>query len=136
MRRRSRGFTLPELMATLAAAGAFGAAITSVSLRIGEEGKLAVGRQADLDGLRKAARLLEADLRTNLSPEALGWSLDGDVLSRGTEVVARSVATFRTRLEHDVWHVWLAVKPRATEGPRREATIEWFVRVRTTEDER
>jgi prepilin-type N-terminal cleavage/methylation domain-containing protein len=128
--RRARGFTLPELVVSLAAVGAFGAAITSIVLRVRDEEKVAAGREADLESLRRVARLVEADVRGGLDLDAAGWRLVGDVLSRQGAVVARSIARFDARADGDCVRVSLAVEPRVVDGPRGEASLEWVVRAR------
>ena len=131
MRTSSRGFTLAELMVTLAMTGAFGATLTAVSMRVNDEQKAAVGRQADLDGLRRAARLLDDDLRAGKDPVAERWHLDRNELLREHEVVARSVAVFDLTRDGELWHVRIGLKPRAAaEGVRRECVLEWTVRAR------
>jgi len=136
MRRSARGFTLVELMAVVGAAGAFGATITTVSMTVHAEQRTAQGRQSDLDGLRRAARLLESDLRAGFDPASAGWHLEGDVLRRRGLVLVQSVAVFRATRDGDLWHLRLGVKPRAADGPRREAVLDWEVRARVAEGDR
>lgn len=133
MRASSRGFSLPEMMVTLAMTGAFGATLTAVSMRVNDEQKAAVGRQADLDGLRRAARALDDDLRAGLDPEVEGWRLYRGELIRDREVMARSVAVFELLREGDLWHVRIGVKPRAAEGAGRDCLIAFSVRARVSQ---
>jgi len=121
------------LLATLAAMGAFGAAVTAVGRRMSQESKADAGRLTDLPALRRAARLLEDDLRAGRDPVAEGWSLLGDRLRRRDVVVARSVAAFDVHREGDLWHVGLTLAPRTSEGPRREARLDFTVRARAPE---
>lgn len=132
-RRAARGFTLVELLATLAAVGAFGAAATAIGQRMGQESRADAGRLTDLAALRRAARLLEDDLRAGRDPLAEGWVLTGDRLRRRDVVVARSVAAFRLREEAGLWHASITLAPRASEGPRREARLDLTVRARAPE---
>jgi prepilin-type N-terminal cleavage/methylation domain-containing protein len=135
-RRAARGFTLPELLATLAAMGAFGAAVTAVGQRMSQESKADAGRVTDLAALRRAARLLEDDVRAGRDPVAEGWFRIGDQLRRRDVVVARSVAAFDVRQEGGLWHVSITLAPRTSEGPRREARLDFTVRARAPEDVR
>jgi hypothetical protein len=132
MRATSRGATLIEVMTSLVVAGVFGGTLSAVSVRLAEEQKAAVGRQHDLDGLYRAARLLESDLRAGLDPTGAGWSLRQDELRRGQDVVARSVGAFEAKREGDLWRVRLVMRPRAAEGARRTCVLDWAVRVRAT----
>jgi len=130
MSRGARGFTLPEVMVSLAAMGAFGAAVTSVTLRVRDEQKVAAGRESDLVELRHVARLVEADVRAGLDLDDAGWHLRDGVLSRDGVVVARSVARFDWHPQGDCLRVRLTVTAGANEGPRREGEIDWVIRPR------
>ena len=135
MRAISRGFSLPELMVTLAMTGAFGATLTAVSMRVNDEQKAAVGRQADLDGLRRAARALDEDLRAGKDPEAEGWHLHRGDLIRDQELMARSVALFELLREGDLWRARIGVRPRAAQSARRDCLLDWTVRARVSPPE-
>ncbi|MFO0932548.1 MAG: type II secretion system protein [Planctomycetota bacterium] len=136
MSRRARGFTLVELLATLGAVGAFGAAITSVGQRMAQESKADAGRQSDLSTLRRVARLLEDDLRAGLDPSLEGWALVGDRVLRRQQVVARSIAAFEVRRDAGVWRASITLAPRVAEGPRRTARLDLVVRARAPEEGR
>jgi prepilin-type N-terminal cleavage/methylation domain-containing protein len=129
-RLRSRGFTLAELMVVVSCAGVFGGTLTAVGLHVHAQGRASAGRQADLDGLRRAARLLDDDVRSGRLGRAVRWSLDDAVLRRDDVPVLASVASFEAAREGDVWRLRVALRPRVTEGPRREAVLDWSVRAR------
>ncbi len=117
-RRAARGFTL-RTPRDARRHGRVGAAVTAVGQRMGQESKADAGRVTDLSALRRAARLLEDDLRAGRDPVAEGWFLIGDRLRRRDVVVARSVAAFDVRREGDLWHVGLTLardEPKARDA--------------------
>ena len=133
MKRSARGFTLAEMMVVVSCAGVFGATLAGIGARVHADERASAGRQADLEGLRRAARMLDDDLRSGRSPDASSWRLEGDVLYRGSRPVLRSVAAFEAKRDGDVWRPRIALRPRVVEGPRREAVLEWSVRPRAAE---
>lgn len=133
MRAQCRGATLIELLASLAALGSFGATLSALSQHVNGERRAAEGREADLAGLRRAARALEDDLRAGVDPVGAGWRAYRGELIRDREVLARSVESLDLRREGDLWHVAIAMNPRAAEGPRRRCVLEWTVRARAPE---
>jgi type II secretory pathway component PulJ len=128
--RRQRGFHLLELMiVTCVTAAVGGAALAVMDGAAGAE-RLSAAYVEDLRGLRRAAGLLEEDLRAGRAPGEVRYTLERDVLCRDGVPLARNVRAFSLESRGDLAHVRLALGPRSGEALRRDAALELTVRRR------
>jgi type II secretion system protein J len=133
--RRQRGFTLIELLVVLAALGGVVAAASGVVLSIRSTERFSREYAGDLAGLRRAVRIVEADLRAAADPEEIDVRLEGDRLVRDGRVLARNVAAFEVSRDGPLAHVRLALGSRC-EAPRKRGELAFTVRLRNAEGER
>lgn len=96
---RERGFTLFELMIVVAIAAVSGGAMAALGLSMHRTEQETGAYVRDLDGLRRAVRTIERDLRaaSQVDGGAVGgaaYRLEGGTLLREGRVLARNVASF------------------------------------------
>ena len=129
---RSRGFTIAELMVSIAmllvVSGIVGGVVMSMSAR--DESTAAYAH--DLSSLRRAARTLEADLRAAPSLAGVDYKLkDGTLLRAGKPLLSR-VASFELTADGPLARVNLALAARSR-TPTRLARLAFDVRMRGLE---
>ena len=140
--RRSRGFTILEVMVATAMVACAAAAIGGVIHGFQSEDKLAQAYAEDLDGLRIALRAIERDLMSATKVE--GTTIDGIVyelgpkgcLLRDGKVVAESVGSFSIRQRLDFATVRLSPAPRAQGRSTSPRELVLQVHLRRLEDVR
>jgi prepilin-type N-terminal cleavage/methylation domain-containing protein len=117
--RRSRGFTLLELMVAMGMLAFAAASVAGVVHQIRSEEKIARDYTDDLEGLRSALRTIESDLLSATKIEgavidSVPYALDdNNRLLRDGEVVAESVGSFSIRQRMDFVTVRISPAPRA-----------------------
>jgi prepilin-type N-terminal cleavage/methylation domain-containing protein len=131
--RRSRGFTLPELMVSLAVIGATGAMTVAVGSGVRAEQRQADASARDVAAATRALRLAAEDVRAGRFEDA-GWTVTQDVLSRGAEVVARGVRTWSVRADGPATRVTITLDRRNFDaGTQGSITATEVVRTRAKE---
>ncbi len=129
MRRREKGFSLYELMIVTAVLGVVTAALAGVTHAVHRADRVSAAYVEDLTELRRAVAAVERDLRAASSIDDLRYALDGGVLKRDGEAVARRIATFELTQEGAVATARIGLLPR-TEAATRKALVSTSVRLR------
>jgi prepilin-type N-terminal cleavage/methylation domain-containing protein len=92
--RREKGFTILELMVTIAVIGGASLAVVTSANGIRQEDVASRAYCADVHGMRHAVRLLREDLRNAATVEELEWTFDGHRVSRGEREIVGNVREF------------------------------------------
>jgi len=120
----NRGFTLMELMMVTAIVGAVTGISSGVIVTLHGSERHTRAYIDDVNGLRRAVRAVEADLRAGRSDTC---QLDDGVLRRGDEVLARRVELFEVVRDGDLWVARIGLAKRNETGVRQPVVT---VRVR------
>ena len=129
--RRSRGFTLIELMIAVCMLTVVFATMGSVGATIHREERHCAAYAQDLANLRRAVRLVERELRAAASTGDLDVRLDDGVLYQGGTVIARHIGVFEVEAQDDALaRVRIGLAPRSDAPSRRDATLDLVVRMR------
>ena len=112
----NRGFTLMELMMVTVMVSAVSAISSGVIVTLHSSEKRTRAYVDDVNGLRRAVRAVEADLRAGLTDTCR--VADG-VLRRGDVILARRVETFEVRRDGDLLIARIGLATRAETGARR-----------------
>ncbi len=126
---RERGFTLIELMISTVVLGSVVLVATGLAGSIRTTERFSTEYTGDLAGLRRAVRVIEADLRAARVISDHGVRLDGDRLVRGDRVLARHVAVFEVTREGSLARVRIALASRSS-SPRKRGELTFSVRMR------
>ena len=101
-----------EMMIALAVLGAATAITVEVGSGVRSEQRQADAAARDLTAASKALRLAAEDVRASRYDDAR-WSLSGDTLSRGEDVVARGVRSWGARVDGPVTRLEITVTRRS-----------------------
>lgn len=130
MSRREAGFTFVEVMLYVVLFGAISTTVAGITHAIHRTDRATAAYVDDLDGLRRAIRLVENDLRHAKSVHALKWELKDGVLRRDGEEIARNIAAFDLDLDERFVTVTIAPGSRADVTPTRRPLVTTRVRLR------
>lgn len=133
--RRDRGFTIVELMIAASAFGAVVLVATGLVGSIRATERFSTEYGGDLHGLRRAVRVIEADLRAAADVADLDVRLDGDRLVRGDRTLARNVSEFEVVRDGSLARVRIALGSRSS-SPRKRGELTFTVRLRNAEGPR
>ena len=128
--RRAAGFTLLELMIVVVLTVTVSGAVLFVVKSLQDGERLSAAYTQDLNGLRRAVRAVENDLRHAKQVSDLDWHLEEGRLRRGKQVVAHNIATFDLKPEGDRVQVRIALGPRTSPAHRNAAAVDFTVRMR------
>jgi len=136
--RREAGFSLAELMIVTVLLVIVTGTLAAVARTIHLTDRQSAAYVDDLDGLRRAMRALERDLRAarhanEIFVDDTSWTHVNGNLWRNQALVARRVETFEIRVERGVATVRLALAPRADVPAARRPVLETRVRLRGAE---
>ena len=120
-----RGFTLIELMVATALLAGVTAVIGALAFSIHHSERQTGAYVRDITELRRAVRAVERDLRAG---EGAAYRLEGHVLFRGDDVVARRIGLFEMRADGAWTESRIGLVPRRDVPTAERAAV--TVRVR------
>lgn len=125
-----RGFTINELMVTLATMLVMMGTVGGIGMSMHQRNRTTAAYAEDLSGLRRAARHLQEDLRGASSLTDVAYRLEDGALLRGDRSILRNVASFALTAEDGLARVRIQLAPRSDAPTRREAVLDFRVRMR------
>ena len=123
-----RGFTLMELAIVLVLIAGVTGISSGVVVTLRRSERLTRAYTDDINGLRRAVRTIEADLRADRG-DACRLDDSGNLL-RGDFVLARRIERFEVERAGELWVARIGMMPRSETGAARRPLITLRVRPR------
>lgn len=124
MTRARRGFTLVEVIVVTAALGMVAMVFGTVMTGLHRTERHSGAYVADLEGLRRAVRTIERDLRAGRAPE---YAVEDGTLTRDGAVLATNIAVLDFAREGDVTAVVIGLAPRSDVPSARRPVVRFKV---------
>ena len=131
--RRAAGFTLYEVMVVTAVLGLVISTAAGLAYGLQRSDRFTAAYVSDVNGLRRAVRLVESDLRRARALDELDYALEGSDLKRRGRIVARNIARFEVEREGRLVTVTIALGARADVPPSRRPAVTTRVYLRNAE---
>ena len=125
-----RGFTLNELMISLVVILVTMGTVGGIAMSMHQRERTTAAYAEDLGGLRRAVARLQEDLSRASALDDVAYRLEGGVLLRAGEPLLRNVASFALTADGSLARVRLQLAPRSDAPTRREAVLDFRVRLR------